>query len=138
MMFSGLDTIPVLQRVAKQPSMFLDVTDFRRACGFLIGYDMGCSGALLVGFREWAIVKADTGNNLNWSGLAMLLLFPDSTEFEKTIEQISDHDSAIKALFDLICEFIEVRAQYDGLRRIYSNYEKWLSKQSWHKQPEGR
>jgi hypothetical protein len=115
---------PIIEGLRRKPDMFLLSTTFDCVVAFLDGYDAAQSGGLLAGFREWLIVRADDGNNLAWPGLVSLLLKDKLTS--------ADNDRRIKYLFDLLDEFIAVRNENDGLRRIYIKYESWLRRQAWY------
>jgi hypothetical protein len=115
---------PELANVGKRPSMYLRVSTFDAAVSFVDGYDMALSGGLLVGFREWLIVRVDGASNMAWTALVLLALEDPEAQGEQSV--------LIKGLFRVLEEFVAVRDVYGGLRRIYAAHEKWLQRQDWY------
>jgi hypothetical protein len=116
---------PELANVGKRPSMYLRVNTYDVAVAFVDGYDFALSGGLLVGFREWLIVRVDGADNMAWTELVLLTLGDPEAQGEQS--------ELIKGLFRVLEEFMAVRDVYGGLRRIYAAYEKWLQRQDWYK-----
>src|SRR4051794_6854569 len=114
---------PLIEALRSRPGMFVNVETFDVVTAFLCGYDAALHGGLLVGFREWLIVRSDGGNNFTWDGLVRGLIGENS---------LSDETKAIELLFCLLEEFTDVRDARDGLRRILMSYERWLRKQEWY------
>src|SRR5688572_4551159 len=50
--------------------MYIQPETYAVAAAFVLGYDQACEGGVLVGFREWLVVRVGTGPNLNWIGLS--------------------------------------------------------------------
>jgi len=95
---------------------------------FLQGYDEAYEGGLLAGFREWLVVRLKTGSNLAWSVLVLYSAFPGIRPAEDALPAGSDAErAAIDTLFALLAEFDDIRGQHDGLRKIYRDYEKYVS-----------
>lgn len=117
----------VFEGIRRRPAMYLDPATFDTVVAFTLGYDDALSGGFLVGFREWLIVKAGDGNNLAWTGLVRSMC---------RCNEVSDAE-ARESLFGLLAEFRAARADREGLKRIYLNYEEWLCRQSWYT-PEGQ
>ncbi len=59
----------VLANLRKRPGMYVYPVTYDTAVAFVDGYDAATQRGLLVGFREWLIVKLDGGSNLVWSAL---------------------------------------------------------------------
>ena len=95
---------------------------------YLAGFDAGTRGALLSGFREWLIPRADRGNNLVWSGLVLLIAFPDREQARHDLDD-EDNTAAVTTLYDLLETFLTDRdGGLDGLHRIHVAYEEWLQR----------
>ncbi len=121
----------VLQQVIKRPGMYLPVVEFDVAAGLIQGFDLASSGGLLVGFREWLVLKLGYGNNLAWPGLVFRLAFPDSASCQHPIPG-EQQKCAVDSLFGLLEEFWQERESDHGLRRIYLRYQEWLKCQDWY------
>jgi hypothetical protein len=115
---------PELAEVGKRPSMYLRVNTYDAAVSFVNGYNIALSGGLLVGFREWLIVRVDGAENRAWTELVLLELGDPEAQGEQS--------ALIKGLFRVLEEFVAVRDVSGGLRRIYVAYEKWLERQEWY------
>jgi hypothetical protein len=115
---------PAIARIKDRPGMYLRVNTFDVVVSFIDGYNAAVSGGLLVGLREWLIVRIDGANNLAWSELVLFAL--------GNPEVRGDQAALINGLFDILEEFMAVREGPDGLRRIYAAYEKWLERQEWY------
>jgi hypothetical protein len=122
----------LLQHVAKQPSMYFNPVEFDVAAAFLQGFDLANSGGVLVGFREWLVVKLGYGSNLIWSALALQLLFPESESPRQSLVDSGDQKRAVELLFGIVEEFWQERESLNGLRRIYLKYQTWLQRQEWY------
>jgi len=114
---------PLIEALRSRPGMFVNPQTLDVITAFLRGYDAALYGGLLIGFREWLIVRSDGGNNLAWEALARDLLGKNL---------LGDEMKAIEMLFGLLEEFTNARDMPDGLRRIYMNYERWLREQEWY------
>ncbi|SER03126.1 hypothetical protein SAMN04487983_1010160 [Streptomyces sp. yr375] len=92
----------------------------------LTGIDVGRSGGLLRGFREWLVVRADECNGLQWHQLVLLDLFPDMRlQGWKNPEHLTpdQHRQAVDHLFSLVLEFLDVRNNPRELGRMYTRHE---------------
>jgi hypothetical protein len=104
--------------------MYLRVNTYDAAVSFVNGYNIALSGGLLVGFREWLIVRVDGANNMAWTELVLLELGNPEAQGEQSV--------LIQGLFRVLEDFVAVRDVHGGLRRIYAAYEKWLQRQDWY------
>jgi hypothetical protein len=120
---------PELANVRKRPSMYLPAVSYDAAATFVLGYDAATQGGLLVGLREWLIVKLQDGNNLSWPSL-ILELMRRTDSYELTTEDA--HKRAIEFMFVTLERFLAERDARSGLRRIYLLYESWLRQQEWY------
>jgi len=120
----------VLANLRKRPGMYLSPATYDTAVAFVDGYDTATQGGLLVGFREWLVVKLGEGNNLVWSALVSDLM--QCTTGMKEIKSPDDHKAAIEFLFATLDQFLNERDEWGGMRRIYVAYERWLHRQDWY------
>jgi hypothetical protein len=112
-----------LEGLRRQTGMYVNPPTFDGVVAFIDGYDMALSGGLLVGFREWLIVRANEGNNLTWGALVASLIDHSHGRDDKL---------SIARLFATLDEFVALRTADGGLRRIYVHYERWLRTQDWY------
>jgi len=122
----------VLEHVMKHPSMYFSPVEFDVAAAFIQGFNLAGSGGLLVGFREWLIVKLGDGNNLTWGALVLRLAFPDAETPRQHLLRSGEQKRAVEFLFGLLQEFWQERESHGGLRRIYVKYQEWLQHQDWY------
>jgi hypothetical protein len=114
--------------------MYLSNVSYETVVAFVEGYDLALHGGFLVGFREWLIVKFDDGNNLSWSALVLSLmgLVGERSPAPAEVKSAEGQSAAIAFLFDTLDRFRDEREAPSGLRRIYRNYENWLTRQDWY------
>lgn len=106
---------------------------YGEASAFVYGCDAGNDFGLLLGFREWLIVRLDGYNNLAWHALVLLVAFPGENVLEEDIVASKERTrKAIDALCDLLIEFLQMRETRDGVHKIFEQYSEWLHKQPWH------
>ncbi|AVP99111.1 hypothetical protein C7S18_18905 [Ahniella affigens] len=99
--------------------MYLMDERYETVTSFVSGYDCACEGGMLLGFREWLVLKLGKGGNLSWTALVLDLAFPKSRSPWTELNRGPDaHKVAVDTLFDLIDEFDQVVAQPDGLQKI--------------------
>jgi hypothetical protein len=82
-----------------------------------------------MGLHPWLVLKADDGNNLHWSGLALRLL-----PFEPGGDEQASEKRAILALGELLGQFFAYR-RAQGLAKIFTEYARWLLQQGWYSGP---
>lgn len=113
----------------KHPEMHIPKTDFDTAVAFIQGYDSACNRGVLVGFREWLILKLERGNNLAWPELFLRFAFP-GTDAPRTKElPKADHRRLTRTLFDTIEEFSTERDAAGGLERVLYRHAEWVRAQ---------
>jgi hypothetical protein len=120
----------VLANLRKRPGMYLYPVTYDTAVAFVDGYDAAIRRGLLVGFREWLVVKLDRESNLIWSIRVIDLM--QRTTGMKELKSPDDHEAAIEFLFATLEQFLNERDEWGGMRRIYVAYERWLRQQSWY------
>jgi len=125
----------LFQSVRSRPILHgLDGT-YRAGVAFILGCDVGTSGILLSGFREWLIVRLGDGNNLSWTGLVQKIIDAEHVGQGEEESPKSDTDAQrFDWLFQLLDEFLDQREKRDGMIRIYGRYIEWLKEQSWFRQ----
>ena len=100
---------------------------YESAAAFVLGYDAACEWGVLMGFREWLVLRIGSGNNLTWPALVLDIAFPEAEDPQKCLGEPAAERHAIETLFDLIAEFDKVRAQHDGLKKIFLAHAKQLA-----------
>jgi hypothetical protein len=105
-----------------RPGMWLVRDDFACVVAFVDGCNEANARTLLTGFREWLVTRAGRGDNLVWWSLVAHLTEPVGSKNTSTMD--ADLDArAVATLFELLDEFLELRDEHDGLRRIFAAYE---------------
>jgi hypothetical protein len=122
----------VLEHMKKRPGMYVAKVDFDSVAAFIAGFNLATNGGLLVGFREWLIVKLGYGNNLVWDALVLKLTFPEAESASNQLLQAEQQKRAVESLFQLLEAFLQEKNSPDGLRRIFISYEEWLKHQDWY------
>jgi hypothetical protein len=118
--------ILLFESVRQRTLTYLTEETYAAVVGFVSGYDAGCAGGLLLGFREWLVLRLGLGSNLGWPTLALHVAFPAARSVDATVLDGSNaHRHAIDTLFDLLFEFDELRSDRDGLKDLYVRYQKW-------------
>ena len=120
---------PDLASVLKRPSMYLPTASYDAVVTYLLGYDAATQGGLLVGLREWLIVKLRDGNNLAWPALVLDLMQRVRSR-ESTVDDAEKR--AVAFLHETLEQFFSERDARGGMRRIYGMYEAWLRQQEWY------
>jgi hypothetical protein len=112
--------------------MYFYKVEFDVVAAFIKGFDLAMTGGLLVGFREWLVVKLGYANNWPWEGLVLRLTFPETESARSQLPQAENQQRAVESLFGLLEAFLQEREAPDGLRRIFLRYETWLRQQDWY------
>lgn len=103
--------------------MYLRSTSFDTIVAFLSGYDLSSGGGLLVGFREWLVLRLGHSNNLVWWELALDVIRLNGTTL--------DDQSSVHSLFALLDEFLREKAGgRDALAKIFVAHHEWLRRQT--------
>ncbi|WP_133912005.1 hypothetical protein [Streptomyces sp. NBC_00582] len=115
-----------IEAIRDTPEGFgLDGTYYPTAL-LLTGIDLGRSGGLLRGFREWLVVRRGECIGLHWHQLVLLELFPDrGLQGWKNPEHLTpdEHSRAVAHLFALVLEFLDLRGNPRELGRMYTRHE---------------
>lgn len=107
--------------------------NYGEAVAFVYGCDAGNDYGLLLGFREWLIVRLDGYNNVAWNGLVLFVAFPGEHVVEEDIVTSKEKTRrAIDVLCDLLIEFLQIRETRDGSHKIFEQYFEWLHNQPWY------
>ena len=113
--------------------MYVQEPTYAVLSALVLGYDLALDGGLLCGFREWLIARLRGGNNLTWAGLVLRAAFPEAPDPQAEVcSSTANQEHAVRVMFELIGEFQTLRAERDGMRKIYAQYERWLKTQSWY------
>jgi hypothetical protein len=123
-----MDYLDLFEKVRRRPSMYVGGESFEILAAWVDGFDVARSGGVLVGFREWLIVRCRGGNNLAWPALVRGLA--GTTDSRDGMGK-RDNRRAIDVMFALIEEFAKDRHRR-GLRAILFDYQRWLWRQSWY------
>jgi len=114
---------PPLEHVRKYPGMWFHPVTFETAAAFIQGFDAALSEGLLVGFREWLIVRLNGPNDLTWPPMVLMAL--EDPRADSTPQLL------VERMFAILDEFVQARKS-GGLRPIFLGYEAWLNRQSWY------
>jgi hypothetical protein len=107
-----------------RPGMWLIRPDFACVVAFVDGCNEANARTLFTGFHEWLVTRAGRGDNHTWWSLIQDLTEPVGPKYISTMP--ADLDARMVAtLFDMLDEFLELREERDGLRRIFAAYEHW-------------
>ena len=127
------DPRSLFETLRMRPGMYVQEPTYATLCAFVLGYDLALDGGVLRGFREWLITRLGDANNLAWPALVLRAAFPGAPNPEAEVHSsTASQKQAINVLFELIGEFDRLRAEPDGMRRIFAAYERWLATQSWY------
>lgn len=113
------DHTKLFENVRKRTGMYVLQQTYDSVASFVLGYDAACEGGPLMGFREWLVLREPSGANLAWPALVLHIAFPQAGDPQKELGDPTAERHAIDTLFDLIAEFDKVRAQHDGLKKIF-------------------
>src|SRR4051812_25528999 len=119
----------LVESLCVRPQIYATPATYGTVCAYLCGFDAARSGGPLMGLQQWLVVRANTGNNLHWSGLARQQLATDPGDAE-----LPDEERAIRALGRLLAEFFEYR-RGSGLTKVFHDYARWLLRRSWYTGP---
>jgi hypothetical protein len=114
-----------LDRVRTHTGMYIFPETYDGVSAYLSGYDHALEGALLIGFREWLVMRLGVGANLWWTELIPPLAFPESKEPWKRPSTHKENRVAIDKLFELMSEFAAELGDDEAATKIRSDYEKW-------------
>jgi hypothetical protein len=116
----------MISHLCSQPAMYVGQPDFSAVVAYIDGFNTARGGAPLLGFREWLVVKAGTGNNLHWPGLVKLVVLPPERKSEETQDGFW-----IAAAGNLIAEYLAYR-KANGITKVYYKYARWLLRKRWY------
>lgn len=118
----------VLENVGKRPGMYLRRVQFDAAIAFVQGFDAATNGGLLVGFKEWLVLRTKDGHNLSWPELVSML---DKPARVGTPSEAAE-EARVTFLFSTLNEFVAERERPAGIRSIFVRYDEWLRAQNWY------
>lgn len=114
---SALTEREYIALIAKRPGMFTGRTSYERMAQFLSGYDLGAQragGRGLDGVREWLLTRLGRSSSLVWTAIVLQLVFPGQDRYDAEDLTPEQDEQALKALFDLLDEFLAERDHPDG------------------------
>jgi hypothetical protein len=113
-----------------RPQMFVADTNFHQVVAFIDGFNAARDGGPLLGFREWLVVRANTGDNLGWASLLKLVVPPPpESEVGKNQEEYWNQVAG-----NLIAEYLRYR-NTNGITKLYYEYGQWLLRKRWYQGP---
>ncbi|HQR41230.1 MAG TPA: hypothetical protein PLX97_01070 [Gemmatales bacterium] len=116
----------MISHLCSHPEMYVGRADFSAVVAYIDGFNVARGNAPLLGFREWLVVKANTGNDLHWAGLVKLVVpLPDNE---------SDEGFWIEPTGKLIAEYLAYR-NANGITKVYYKYARWLLRKKWYRGP---
>src|SRR5436190_48179 len=104
----------VLDHMRKQPGMYFPRVEFDLVAAFINGFNAAIHGGLLLGFRQWLIVRLGHGNNLPWDALVLRLTFPEAESLGGQLLQGDNQKRAVESLFDLLDAFLFEQGSSEG------------------------
>jgi hypothetical protein len=117
----------LFEAIRARPGMYLPEETYAAAASLVLGYDLACEGGLLVGFREWLVVRVDLGPNLTWHALVLHAAFPSARNAQDAVLASTESQRhGIDTLFALLAEYDDVCAQRDGLVAVMRAFDRWL------------
>lgn len=125
---------PQLGLFFKYPDMFVQKLDFDTAAAFIQGFDVAYNGGVLIGFREWLILKLEYGNNFVWPELFLRFAFPESDAPRTQELPKADQKRLIGLLFEALEAFWNEKDTADGLQKIFIRHAEWLKTQDWYRE----
>lgn len=115
--------------IRQRTGMYFQQETYAVVAAFVQGYDAAYEGGLLVGFREWMVVRLKRGSNLGWPALVLHAAFPDSALPQEALSSGQQAErTAIDMLFTLLAEFDAVRDEHGGIASVFVEYEGYMSK----------
>lgn len=120
--------------VRRRPGMFCLDGTFHDFTVFVRGCEAGNDWQLLTGFREWLVTRVGGGDNLIWEALVLRLAFPEQSHGPTREELAKDsviNNAAVERLFELLDEFLQLRAEHGGVAKIFDEYWRWRRAQPW-------
>ncbi len=124
--------IDKIKNLQKYIGMYISQQTYTHTVAYLNGMNNAYNDNLLKGFREWLIVKFDTGNNLCWDVIILQGLFEEG-KIHSLNAECENNQFLIQTLFQLLNEFLSERETL-GLAEIELKYKKWLIEQKWYRE----
>lgn len=115
--------------LCSRPATYVHPVTLGAVCAYLDGFNTARSGGPLIGLQQWLVVRANTGDNLHWTGLVRLKLAASQDDVESR-----DEERYIRDLGRLLAEFFDYR-RANGISKVFHEYARWLLRRSWYKGP---
>ncbi|MFH9651111.1 hypothetical protein ACIOHR_20065 [Streptomyces anulatus] len=111
--------------VRRRPGSYGLSGSFWETVAFISGCDAGNSWGLLIGFREWLALKADTEANLAWPFLVLKVAKVTAGDSGAGRELSgADEAKALEVLFEELDSFLSARNGAHGATVIIAKYLK--------------
>lgn len=98
-----------IELIRARPGMYGLNGTYYPTVTFLIGYDLGSSGALLRGFTEWLVTRKGEATSLSWAALVLEETFPGAGIRSGHSLAADQQQAAVDGLFTLLLAFLEQR-----------------------------
>lgn len=127
------DDIATFKHIRSHRGMYFIGESVDEAVAFINGFDLARNEALLLGFREWLVVRVGEGWNLSWPPMVQMF----ATKRAENVHQGENKrgSTARRDLVDeVLCtllEFLEDKEKR-GLRSVYLDFQHWLEQQNWY------
>src|SRR5690242_1793043 len=111
-----MDYIHLFDSMKRRPGLWLVGQTYAEAAAFVMGCEVGNNNTLLLGFREWLVMRVNGAEGQTWSVLVLRAAFPNESLTPADILTSKEKNKqAIDMLFDLLLEFLRERgANNDG------------------------
>jgi hypothetical protein len=110
--------------VRRYPGMYFSEVRFDVVAAFIQGFDAAYEGGVLIGFKEWIVLRLGYGTNLYWVPLVLDAAFPDQKPGAMFGVSLSaaDEKKAIDKLFELLDAFEHEVDTVNKLSKIFVDY----------------
>ena len=88
------------------------------AIAFVAGFDAATGYSLLRGFQEWLVLRAGSGHEVHWMGLARQAAL-DRPSSDEVGNRADNSLEAIDRLFQMVDDFLGDVDDRDGRRALY-------------------
>ncbi|MFG3304905.1 hypothetical protein [Streptomyces wuyuanensis] len=100
------------QSFRERTGMYVSPVTFHGVTAYLNGYDHGCGGALLNGFRQWLADRYEVGPNLVWWAQVVQVVFPEGRPSDPWADE--QHHQAVAGTLTLLEEYFQHLSDQDG------------------------
>jgi hypothetical protein len=103
-----------LELIRGHPQQFLLEASLSSAISMLAGCNYATHSALLIGFKEWLVVRRGSGVSIVWMQLLQ----------DVVLEELPHADERLRfeKAISLVIDFLQERARHDGARNIFLRF----------------